>query len=616
MNTPFSRRQFMHAACCTLPLPSGPLAAREQQPEIPLTRNAIEAEIRQRATSFQTQRRLVVNYYRIRRRLAYPLPVPSLSMPSVPVPSIADYPWPIWMLWELEERVHALGWAAEWFKNAEFARTASRHLEALAAWPSYCQYERPDLAAGHSGRILWTAFTRWRWVSSDLREKIRAGCLRHLQQVLPLSDKFYGQLQSKQDLLVLAQPYPKLHNIPLIGAVGAALTATAAGDPAAAVLNQRIRAVMGAILDLRAKGYTEGVGYDGYILDFVADWLSILPAQQQNEILNHPNFNHHLEESYMLAAPGALEEVAQLSDVEPREMPFHYSAQAKLARWRPDPVRAWYLPRWPAGWIRADALAALHPLIAGLRGTAPQPGALRAHYAVVLRSGWEKADLAAAMSCTTSPAGHLQLDSGTLVIGSQGRWIISDPGYQQYMADVEREFTIGPAAHNCPVINGAVQDKKQPRLELLDRVEPGVYRAKVELAACYPAKANVRSVARSLWLDGHRCVVVADQIQADRLDKLTYHWHAHPDAAVWFEQGWALLHLPDADLWLTSPQIQLSGANLRRLPGSRGQLTILAELASPPSTIWWVFALGEAPPPVRLSSAGQAIECLGRLFAL
>jgi hypothetical protein len=100
---------------------------------------AISREIRRRAEKYLGLRYLVVDYYRTRRRLAYPLPVQSLSIPAVPVPTIADYPWSIWMLWELEERVHSLGWAAEWFKNEEFARSAVRDLEALTAWPKYCQ---------------------------------------------------------------------------------------------------------------------------------------------------------------------------------------------------------------------------------------------------------------------------------------------------------------------------------------------------------------------------------------------------------------------------------------------------------------------------------------------
>jgi hypothetical protein len=81
----------------------------------PLDRRAVEADLRRRAQGHLGHRRLVVDYYRVGRKIAYPLPVPSLSLPDVPIPGIAPYPWATWLLWALEERMTALGWAAEWF---------------------------------------------------------------------------------------------------------------------------------------------------------------------------------------------------------------------------------------------------------------------------------------------------------------------------------------------------------------------------------------------------------------------------------------------------------------------------------------------------------------------
>jgi hypothetical protein len=64
-----------------------------------VSRQQVASEIQRRAELYLSQRRLVVDYYRIRVRLAYPLPVRSHHLPSVPVPSISGYPWSIWMLW-------------------------------------------------------------------------------------------------------------------------------------------------------------------------------------------------------------------------------------------------------------------------------------------------------------------------------------------------------------------------------------------------------------------------------------------------------------------------------------------------------------------------------------
>ena len=335
--------------------------------EGPLDRKNIEAEIRRRAEWRVAQNRLEVDYYRIRRRLAYPLPLKSLLMPTVPVATITDYPWATWLLWELEERVNALGWAAEWFGEEKFAIHAARDLEALSVWPKYYQMAEPSLESAHAGRILWAAWTKWHWLSEPLRGKIRTACGRHVQEVAPHAEAYFGSFASKQDLLRRPAPHEKLGNVAVIRTVGAALAAQVAADPAAARLNEKIRAIFGAILDLRTGGHAEGVGYDGYALDFITDWLTVAPADARREILEHPRFNDYLDESTLLGVPGAAEHVAELGDVEPREMPFHFSAQAKLASLQPHPVRAWLLRGWPAEWVRADALGALRPIADDLK---------------------------------------------------------------------------------------------------------------------------------------------------------------------------------------------------------------------------------------------------------
>jgi len=595
-----SRRTFLFSAggTCALPAAAGAVARPD--------RSAIENEIRRRAAGYLGQRYLVVDYYRIRRRLAFPLPVKDLSIRTVPVPTIADYPWATWMTWELEERVNALGWAAEWFHDQRFAAAAARDLEALAAWPRYCQYPNPDLSSAHAARLLWTAYRKWRWPGAETRERIRAGCARHVEEVLPRAARYYDPLKTSEDFLALAAPHSKVGNIALIGIIGAALSAGICGHAAAAELNSRVRAVFGAVLELRSKGYAEGVAYDGYILDFLADWLESVPAGERAPILQHSNFKHYLEESYMLGAPGAAQEVAELSDVEARQMPFHFSAQVKLAALSPDPVRAWHIRRWPHSWMRANALGALATAPAQPAPSAPTAGGLQANYAVVLRSGWEAQDLAVVASCTNSPAAHIQHDNGTLVIGTRGKWILSDPGYQQYARGAERQFTIGPDAHNYPVIDGAVQTAKAGRCLSLEKDH-----TRLDLTACYK---GLDSVVREVWLAGRNLVVVADRIRAAGAQRVSYRWHGHPEAAWDSRDGWLLLHTDDADLWFGSPQARLSDADIRQIDGTRGQLTAFAELKPLPPAVWWVFAIGDAPPAVELAADGGSIRVAGQRF--
>jgi len=578
--------------------------------KVKISQQIIEAEIHRRATAFLGQRRLAVDYYRIRRKLAYPLPVGELPHPGIRVPSIPAYPWAIWMLWELEERIGSLGWAAEWFGDEPARRAAAADLSALAHWPEYSEREGLDLASGHAGRFMWTAHTRWPWLERKLKEDLAQACHQLVDEVLPDSNRKYGSYENKGDLLASGNPENLLQNIPVIGTIGAALAALAARHPAASVLHRRAAMLFGAILELRTQGYAEGVGYDGYLLDFVADWLSALPQKERNAFIDHPRFSNYLEESYMLAAPGTAEEVAELGDVEAREMPFHLSAQAKLQSFQPDPVRSWHLARCRPERLRTDALAALRSVADTLRGEAPKAGALDAHYAVVLRSGWEADDLSVAMACSSSPMNHIQCDNGSILVGTAKRWIVSDPGYQQYIPGAEREFTLGPIAHNAPVINNQCQNRKSPRLVSLKSPGPRIHQAVVELAACYPARLRLRSVRRTAWCSGSNLVVVADQIGGTP-DSIRYHWHGHRDAAWGFENGWALVQLETSKLWIHSPQAKTDESRLRLLDGSRGQSTLVSEASTTAPAIWWIFALGSVPPAIEIREDGKAIA-IGR----
>ncbi len=567
----------------------------------------IVGELQRRAKRFQSETRLIVDYYRIRRKVAYPLPVTSTSIPEFPVPNIPVYPWATWMVWELEERVNSLGWVRELLDDESVAETVLDDLRALAQWPSYRQYNAPDLCLGHCARILWRAHRNWSWIGDDVKAKIESACARIVDDVMPLFEKEYGAYPTAASVLKSAKPHHVVRNIPVIGTIGLALAANAIGHASSDMLNEHVTALLKATWALRKDGVTEGVAYNGYVLDFAADWLEVLPERERKALLEFPHVDEFLEESTMLGAPGEAARVAEHSDVEPKEMPFHLSAQAKLQALKPDAVRNWHFSRCRIDWLRSECLAFLHR---GLRDTTvkePPAGALNAHYAAVLRTGWESDDLAAVISTSRSPMSHIQRDGGSLVLGTGGEWLISDPGYQQYMKDVEREFTLGPAAHNAPVINGKAQVKKSTRVVELEPQGDGLLRSVVDITGNYDAQLALDSVVRTTCLIGKKGLVVADRIEGKDVETIAYHWHGHPDAAWWTEGGWAMLKLDAATLRFGSPQTRIATADIDRLPGSRGQLTASVEFEANPGVIWWVFALSETVPEMTISSDGKEL---------
>lgn len=563
-----------------------------------MTRVGIENEIKKRAEWHKPQTHVIADYYRIRRKVAYPLPLREMILPQMPVRGIATYPWSIWVLWDFEERVNSLGWAATWFDDVDAKALVIRDLEALAGWACYRQYERPDLSLGHCARLLWLAYTQWAWLG-DTKGKIEAAFERIVDDALKYSDEHHGRFHSKEDILALDEPHSVLHNIPLIGTVGIALAAHALDHEAKAVLDQRLLAVMGAILDLRAQGHSEGVGYDGYIMDFVVHWLQAMDVTGRQAIMDHARFGDLLDESVALGAPGDVANVAEIGDVEPKEMPYHLAAHAKLWPFTQDARAAWLLSHTRLDWMRADALGVLHDAVDHWSPQAPSAGTLDAHYTTVLRSGWDTDDLAVAMSASNSPMGHLQNDSGTLVIGSRGRWLIDDPGYQQYMKTTEREYTLNAQAHNAPVINGQAQARKLSTRNIqMDTLDDSIYRMSIDLTACYSDDLKLDLVKRTVWLSGNDLVVVGDQISGAHIEQVNYYWHGHPDVAWWVSDNWAQIYFSDALLWAYSPQAQIADADVDRLSGSRGQLTLCTETDRDAPIIWWVFCIGDIAPEV------------------
>lgn len=573
--------------------------------------NSVEKELRSRADAFLPQTHLFVDYYRIRRKISYPLPVRNFKnlniqiFPKAPLDE-SHYPWSVWLIWNLEERIFSLGWAGEYSRKKSYQHQAAQDLEALSHWPLFRQQSQPDLLMGHCGRILAVALFSWKWLSPKIRKKIEEGMRRLLQDALPLISARLGPVKSREEILTAVSkdknPKQYFHNIPLIGTIGAALAANVLKDPIQHDLDERLMQSFLAMFDYRKQGFTEAVSYDGYVLDLIADWISFLPSEVRAPILAHSEMKRLLEETYMVGAPGDVLNIAELSDVEPRQMTFQASALAKLAKIRSSKEGLWYLKQCRQDWMRSDGLAALRDLpFSKVKGELPS-GALDAHYALVLRTGWKPADMAVVMSSTTSAMHHMHFDNGNVVIGTEGKWFLTEPGYQQYMETSEREFTLGSKAHNGPVINQKIQSSKSCKVLALSS-KKDVSFAELDLTACYPSELELTSVRRKIWLHGkEKLVVLRDQIVGKNVRQLAYAWHGNPDAGWWSEDGCALIELKGKKMWICSPQTKLSFSQINRLRGSRGHLTLSVELESPPTKVWWIFAFDQKP---EISGSGE-----------
>ncbi|OCA83226.1 hypothetical protein A8F94_19150 [Bacillus sp. FJAT-27225] len=73
------------------------------------------------------------------------------------------------------------------------------------------------------------------------------------------------------------------------------------------------------------------------------------------------------------------------------------------------------------------------------------------------RSGWSEEDHLLAFSSSQSAKDHNHFDQNNFVLHAGGEWLITNPGYQDYVEGPRREFTLGTVGHNSMLIDGRGQ---------------------------------------------------------------------------------------------------------------------------------------------------------------
>lgn len=545
----------------------------------------VRLEIGQRAARYCGEDYIGVDYYRIRQKLFFPLPVRSFPEELSTVRGLPEYPYGIWFLWNLEDRIFALGWAAEIAGSQKEKATAEQDLEALAGW----RYAKaPNLNSAHMSRIL-AGSLQWTWLSTALRERI-CTCLRQL-----VDDGLSGlpsvPALSTPELVCEGIRFP---NIPTIGSLGLAIAAAGCCHPLAEQAEERARLMADLWLTWGEFGYSEGVSYDGYTCDFIMDWLAACSSGGiRRKMLAHPRLQQILEEIRFLGAPGSPENLAPLGDVEPYEMRFHYSFAAKYLHTRrvPGPFP---FPSQAPKFLRSDALPYL-PVDSASSPQLERQGKLQdAHYALVLNSGSSKEEnVKVVASWSNSLMGHMQPDAGSIVVGAGGEWLLSDPGYRQYMPTAEKDFTLGSGSHNQPVING-VASSLAPKDRGYETIQMDtVTGIRLNLGPTYADWKG--SLYREILLDERGQLLINDHFWGEEINRIDYHWHGHPDGFWHVANGWAAILVGRISLFFTCCGHGLQPKELQRLRGSRGQLSIVKSLNYPTPrrklTIQWIFKI-------------------------
>ena len=593
----------------------------------PWTQRDLEQAILERTALEKRRRELDVYYYRIGYTIAFQLPVAKRpTRGDVPV-GIANttYPWLIWLSWDLEDRWRTLH--AAWRSQGDRAAglLLQRELAALTGWDQFVELnQQTGLVTAHVAASLSLALADPKGWEPALLQQARAAATSLIERdAWPWFAKYWNDAE--------AYTPRRVHNIPVIALARSAQLARVIGSPRADAMEKKMTDVLRTWCRFRLgqEFHTEGTAYDGYLMDSVTEWLAGLASRAEVLRECRDAFRSLADEWIHLTLPGRPDLHAPIGDVEP-EMMFWSPALVRLAAWYEWRDAAWLLAGVPVNRLPTATVSAAreHAQLFAASLTAPPAGPREHPHAVTLRTGWSARDPATIVSVTRTAMGHLQFDGGHLVLGWQGRFWISDPGYRQYRRGEEQTYTLGIDAHNCPVIDGQAQKKPASRLLGVDTDERGWQHTGLELTACYaglPAGALVR---RDVWQapgDG-AAVVVRDQFRALRPEaEIRTHWLGGTHLAWSFVPGWVRLSDGERALWLGTPSEHLAASALNRHPGSRGPLTLThtARLDAGAGVRWWVLWCdpegGWTPPTISADGGGLRLShparpAVGRTF--
>ena len=592
------------------------LAPQFQPKGLPWHPRSLKNTILTRVAVDKQRREMDVYYYRIGYTMSFPLPLarrPGLKELPAALPG-RSYPWLIWLSWDLEERWRVLQTVWRQFGDAEAGALLQQELAALSGWDHFSEVDgNVGLVTAHLAASLSFALAdASKWDRQSLRQARSAAQALIEREVWPWFEKQW----QVEDI-----GPSQLGNIPVIALVRSAQLARVIRSPRQEVLEAKARQVFQAWCRLRTgeAHHTEGAGYDGYLMDSITDWLAGLPDRAKLLGEAHDGFRSLADQWMDLTLPGRPDLEAPLGDVEP-EMTFWATALVRIGGWYEWRDVDWFLHRFPLQRMRADGLVAVYGQKMQPSLDAPAAGLQEHPNALSLRTGWDKGDLLAVIGLSRGTVGHLHADGGQIILGWQGRFWITDPGYQQYRPGDEREYTLGVQAHNAPVIGGTAQTLRASRVLLLETNAHGWQHARVDLSGCYQGLRPGASVQRELWLinDGGLAVVARDTFNSIGKDvEVSTSWQGGNHLAWALRDGWTRLSDGRHALWMGTVPGTLEASELTRHPGTRGPLTLTqtATLPEGQGVRWWVFwcdpKAGWTPPSLEVRQGALELKVSG-----
>lgn len=377
--------------------------------------------------------------------------LPLTEPKRVPEPQGHTF-FPFWTMYAraIEDRLVVMSTVFLVTGERKYAVRVKQHLLSLAAFGKWYEFDERGAEGNLSNaHLLLGASCAYDAIHSLLTEEER----RSIRQAI---------LEKGLHPLAIDIGSRDMHNIVAAKQVAMVYGAAAIMDenPVAAKYLQAGLTYLQSYLDRkRVSGETEGLLYDNVAARHA--WMAADLYRRisgDDGLVQHPYLREELPERFFrLLAPGEESSFPNLSDSFCK-LDIAY-LMAMTATHYDHPAAVWYLHKHAAThhasllYLRKETSPASPTELYGARASA----VFRSVGWAALRSGWGDEDHLLCFTSSSSAKDHNHKDQNNLVINVGGEWLLTNPGYQDYVPGPKADYTTGTVGHNSLLVNGQGQ---------------------------------------------------------------------------------------------------------------------------------------------------------------
>ncbi|RKN78235.1 carbohydrate binding domain-containing protein [Paenibacillus ginsengarvi] len=388
--------------------------------------------VKNAADTYLTETSFSRTYY-AGKVVTFPLP-PVQPGPIESPPGYTTYPYWTMMTRSIQDRLETLSLAYAVSGNTAYADKAKQYMLSVAGWNNWSD---PTYACGgytclDTAHLTFGVSMTFDILYDQLTEAERTTVMNALETkgLIPL----YKDVRSKLD-----------HNIQSLraAALGTGAAVLLGHSPNANAYLTRAMSYYKWYLDERVtSGQQEGMLYTSYAMDnMIKAFDHIDRVTGVRDLAEHPFLNDYLVRwiVYSLAPGGA--GLANFSDSDPSN--YFSLTMNVINAWLNNGQAGWYLKETGGAASGTDGFIYFRPNAVITPPDTWQPSTvLDENGWALLRSGWERDDVLFAMASNKSALGHNHYDQNSFQIATNGSWVATDPGYQDYVAGPVNDFTV------------------------------------------------------------------------------------------------------------------------------------------------------------------------------